>query len=138
MRLFIADADQDVRMGLQMRLHQEPGMHIVGIAVRAKGLSAQVTACQPDVVLLDWPLPGRPAADVVADLNALERRPQIIVLSVQLESESAARAAGADAFVSKAVPPSRLMAVLRRMRSALADGAPHAGGAALATEGECE
>ena len=38
MRLFIADADQELRVGLQMFLHQEPGMPVVGMAVRTKGL----------------------------------------------------------------------------------------------------
>ena len=61
MRLFIADADQELRLALQMLLHQEPGMPVVGIAVRAKGLVAQAAASQPDVVLLDWCLPGQPA-----------------------------------------------------------------------------
>jgi DNA-binding NarL/FixJ family response regulator len=132
MRVFIADADQDLRVGLQILLHQEPGMPVVGIAVRANGLLAQVAASQPDVVLLDWHLPGRLATDVLADLKTLERRPEIIVLSVQPEAESAARAAGADAFVSKTAPPDRLVAILRNMRSTLADRAPSAGG------GECE
>jgi DNA-binding NarL/FixJ family response regulator len=114
MRIFIADADQEVRVGLQLRLHQEPGLLVVGIAVQAKGLVAQVELSQPDVVLLDWLLPGRPASELLADLRALERRPKIIVLAVRSEVESEAMAAGADAFVTKSAPPDRLVAVLRQ------------------------
>ena len=128
MRLFIADADQELRVSLQLLLHQEPGMLVVGIAVHAKGLLAQLAPSKPDVLLLDWLLPGRPAEDLLADLHALERRPQIIVLSVRPEVESAAMAAGADAFVTKAGPSDRLIAILRDMRSKLADGAPPTGG----------
>ena len=117
MRLFIADANQMAVVGLQLLLHQEPGMPVVGVAVRTKGLLAQVAASQPDVLLLDWFLPGRPAADVLADLQALEQRPQIIVLSVQPETESAAMAAGADAFIAKTAPPDELVAILRNMTS---------------------
>ena len=128
MCLFIADADPGLRLGLQLRLHQEPGMSVVGIAVQAKGLLAQIAASQPDVLLLDWLLSGRPATDVLADLHALERRPGVIVPSVRPEVESAALAAAADAFVTKAAPPDRLLAILRDMRSKPADEAPPAGG----------
>ena len=124
MRVFIADADQELLLALQLLLHQEPGMPLVGIAVRASGVLAQVGASRPDVVLLDWFLPGRPATEMLADLHALERRPQIIVLSVQPEVESEARAAGADAFVAKSASPDRLVAILRRMRSTPADRTP--------------
>ena len=132
MRIFIADSDPELRVALQMLLHQEPGMPVVGIAVHAIDLLAQVALSQPDVLLLDWLLPGRPAIDLLPDLHTLERRPQIIVLSVRPEVESAALAAGADAFVTKAPPTDRLMAILREMRSKPAGGAP------LAGEGECE
>ena len=114
MRLFIADADQEVRVGLQLRLHQEAGMTVVGIAVGAKGLVAQVELAQPDVVLLDWRIPGLPASELLTDLRALERRPKIIVLAVRPEVESEAMAAGADAFVTKSAPSDRLVAVLRQ------------------------
>jgi DNA-binding NarL/FixJ family response regulator len=130
MRLFIADANQDLRVGLQLRLHQEPGMPVVGMAVRTKGLLTQVAASQPDVLLLDWFLPGRPAADVLADLHALEQRPQIIVLSIQPETESAALAAGADAFFAKTTSSDGLMAILHKMRSRPADDLARAGGEA--------
>lgn len=122
MRVFIADADQELLMALQILLHQEPGMPLVGIAVRTNGLLAQVGASQPDVVLVDWYLPGRPGRDIVADLHTLERRPQIVVLSVEPGVEGEAQAAGADAFVSKGEPPDKLVAILRTMRSTPAVG----------------
>ena len=116
MRIFIADADQELRMALQVLLHQEPGMAVVGLAVHSRGLFAQVAASQPDVVLLDWQLPDRPAASVLADLNSLERRPRIIVLYVRPEVEQEARAAGADAFVTKTASSDQLVAILRQIR----------------------
>ena len=139
MRIFIADADQELRVGLQMRLHQEPGIVVVGIAVDGKDLLAQVTLSQPDVLILDWFLPGRPATHVLADVRALERRPQIVVLSVRPEVESEAMAAGADAFVTKAESPDRLIATLRDRRSKPADEAlPEGGVPPEGGEGECE
>lgn len=116
MRIFIADADQELRMALQVLLHQEPGMAVVGLAVHTRGLFAQVAASQPDVVLLDWQLPDRPAVSVLADLHSLERRPRIIVLCVRQEVEREARAAGADAFVTKTASSDQLVAILRQIR----------------------
>ena len=116
MRIFIADADQELRMALQILLHEEPGMAVVGLAVHTRGLFAQVAASQPDVVLLDWQLPDRPAVSVLADLHSLERRPRIIVLCVRPEVEQEAKAAGADAFVSKTASSDQLVAILRQIR----------------------
>ena len=90
--------------------------NLVGIAVQARDLLAQVTLSQPDVLILDWFLPGQPAVEFLADVRALERRPQIIVLSVRPEVERAAMAAGAYAFVSKAESADRLIDILHRLR----------------------
>jgi DNA-binding NarL/FixJ family response regulator len=116
MRIFIAEADQELLMALQMLLHQEPGMAVVGLAVHSRGLFAQVAASQPDVVLLDWQLPDRPAASILADLHALDHRPRIIVLHVRPELEREARAAGADSFVTKTASSDQLVAILRQIR----------------------
>jgi CheY-like chemotaxis protein len=46
--------------------------------------------------------------------NGPAPRPPVIVMSCRPESESAALAAGAEGFVSKADPPGALLAALRR------------------------
>ena len=99
---------------------------MTGIAVETKGLVDQIAASEPDVLLLDWQLPGIPRKELVADIRALELPLKIVVLSVQPEEEGAAMAAGADAFVSKADSPDQLMAVLNNMRQIPTDGAPFA------------
>jgi DNA-binding NarL/FixJ family response regulator len=117
MRLFIAEADAALRVGMQILLHEEPGLYVTGMAVQADGLLAQVEAAQPDVLLLDWHLPGRPMTELLADLKALELSPKIIVLSVRPEEKDEALAAGADAFVSKIGSPDELLVYLRTMNS---------------------
>ncbi len=117
MRLFIADADKELRVGLQILLHQEAGMQVIGVADKAKGLLAQVEASQPDVLLLDWHLPGMPMPELVADLQALDWSSKIIVLSVRPEDKDAAVAAGADAFFSKTGPPDELLVYLRTLKN---------------------
>jgi DNA-binding NarL/FixJ family response regulator len=112
-RIFIAEKDKDLRVALQMLINQEAGMLVTGMAVETKGLVVQIAASEPDVLLLDWHLPGMPITDLLADLQALEGRPQIVVLSVRLDEESAAMTAGADAYISKTAPPEGLLALLR-------------------------
>ena len=70
----------------------------------------------PDVVLLDWQLPDRPAVSILADLHTLERRPHVIVLCVKPEVEKEAKAAGADAFVTITASSDQLVAILRKIR----------------------
>ena len=117
MRLFIADADKQLRVALQILLHQEPGMQVTGVATEVKGLLAQVEASQPDVLLLDWYLPGMPVTDLLADLQALDMPPKIVVLSVRPEVKSTALAAGADAFAEKNGSPGELLTYLHTMRN---------------------
>jgi DNA-binding NarL/FixJ family response regulator len=112
-RIFIADADRELRLALQILFHQEPGMHVTGIAVRTEGLAAQVAASQPDVLLLDWHLPGGSMAEVLAELGRSASGPQVIVMSVNPDTEQDAMAAGADLFVAKNVPPGELLGALR-------------------------
>ena len=113
MRIFIADADRELRLGLQMLLHLEGGMHVTGMAVRTEGLAAQVAASQPDLLLLDWDLPGRLIPEVLAELRQSASCPQVVVMSVRAETEQDAIAAGADLFVAKNAPPAELVEALR-------------------------
>jgi DNA-binding NarL/FixJ family response regulator len=117
MRLFIADKDKEVRVGLQILLHQEPGMVVTGVAEKAEGLLTQVEASRPDVLLLDWRLLGVPAAEELVDqLRMLNFPLSIIALSIRPEDRPAALAAGVDAFVGKIGPADELLVILRTLR----------------------
>ncbi len=117
MRIFLADDEIEVRSALKIALTQEPGVSVVGEASEVKGLVACVQAAQPNLVLLDWELPGRPTAALIAALHTLPDRPKVIVLSSRLEAQRAALTAGADVFVSKGEPPEQLLTVLQTIRA---------------------
>jgi DNA-binding NarL/FixJ family response regulator len=112
MRILIADRRTEVRAALSLLLWQQPGVEVQGIARDSAELLAQVEAVRPDVVLLEWDLPGRPAVDLLAALHAPELAPKVIVLALREDVGPAALAAGADAFASKDEPPERLLAAL--------------------------
>jgi DNA-binding NarL/FixJ family response regulator len=116
MRVFLADDQTRVRSALRLLLEQEPGLSVVGEAAEAEDMLAQTEATQPDLVLLDWELPGLRTDDRLSVLRALCPQLKVIALSGQPEARRAALSAGADAFVSKGEPPERLLAAVEDCR----------------------
>jgi len=113
MRVLVADNDARVRSALQTVLKEEPGLTLIGESADLESLATQIRVLKPDLVLLDWDLRGRPAAALLLALTTLKTQTKVIVLSGRPESEEAALAAGAEAFVSKGDPPEVLLTVFR-------------------------
>jgi DNA-binding NarL/FixJ family response regulator len=127
-RILLADDDLRVRSALRTLLQQEPGQIVLRESSDVTSLAIQIQEFQPDLVLLDWELPGRPAAAVLLAWHSLARHPKVIVLSRRPESETSAMAAGADAFVSKGEPPERLLRAFRELVQKVADETQRDGG----------
>jgi CheY-like chemotaxis protein len=72
----------------------------------------QLQATHPDLLLLDWELPGLSAIGSLAGLRKGFPAMLVVALSGQPEARRAALSAGVDAFVSKAEPPEQLLAAL--------------------------
>jgi DNA-binding NarL/FixJ family response regulator len=122
MRVFLADDQARVRSALRLLLEQEPGLCVVGEAAEAEELLVQIKATRPDLMLLDWELPGLSLANSVglgkqllSVLHVFYPNLRVIALSGRPEAHQAALAAGVDAFVSKGDPPERLLTTLRTM-----------------------
>jgi DNA-binding NarL/FixJ family response regulator len=113
MRVLLADDQSRVRTALRILLERQPTLNIVGEATDAQELLAQVQACCPDVVLLDWELPGWNGNGAVKKLQAAQPGLAIIALSGRPEARQVALAAGVDTFVSKIDPPEQLLAALQ-------------------------
>jgi len=117
MRVLVADDQQRVRSALHLLLDQEPDLNVVGEAGEAHSLLAQLQAARPDLVLLDWSLPGLPAIGSLPALRLACPHLLVIVLSGNPEASREALAAGADAFVSKVEPPERLLDAVHALSS---------------------
>jgi len=109
MRVLLADDQASVRSALRLILDRQPEIEVLGEAVNATGVLDWLKALQPDLVLLDWELPGMEGGALLQAVR--ERCPtlRVIALSGRPEARSAALEAGADAFVSKGDPPERLL-----------------------------
>ncbi|MFC2046590.1 response regulator transcription factor [Chloroflexota bacterium] len=117
MQVLLADDHTEVRWALRTAIREEPGLVVVGEVAQAKDLLSQAQELQPDLILLEWELPGLPADGLLPALRSINIGFRIIVLSRDPELEQAALAAGADVFISKADGPDQLMGALRSSAS---------------------
>ena len=121
MLILLADDQPKVRFGLRVLLERQPGFAIAGEAKNTEELLTKVQTTCPDLVLLGWELPGLTTNDTLSTLHKACPKSVVIALSGRPEARQAAMKAGADAFVSKAEPPERLLAAIERCC-----GEPHA------------
>ena len=123
MLIFLAESDQNLRLGMQMLLHQEPGVHVIGMAIQAEGLVVQVEASRAELLILDWQLPGADMPALINDIGGLVSPPKIVVLAVDPEVKALALSAGADAFVGKNTSPDELLEVVRELQETIKSSA---------------
>ena len=113
MNILIGDAQPRVRFGLQLLFEQQADWKVVGEAEDAQALLEAVRSRCPDLVLLDWELPGMPAEDLLALIRQECPRLGVIFMSGRIELRPMALQAGADIFVYKADPPEKLLEQIR-------------------------
>ncbi len=116
MDVLLADDQAKVRSALRLLLEHQPDVNVLGEAVDATGMVDWVRAASPDLVLLDWELPGF-SPEALKILQELCPSLAVIALSGQPEARRAALNAGADGFVSKGEPPEQLLAALEDCRA---------------------
>lgn len=112
MRVLLADDQPNVRSALRLLLEQEAGLSAINEARNSDEVLTRLKKGCPDLVLLDWELPGSKNIELLPSLRIKCPQLFVIVLSGHLEARQAALSAGADAFVSKADTPKRLLAAI--------------------------
>jgi two-component system phosphate regulon response regulator PhoB len=119
--LIIEDDERIVRM--LDRYFSGRGHTLVGTADPV-GVERLIAEVHPDVLLLDWALPGRPGIEVLRQLRAQPRYAALPVIMLTARSEEMDKVegllTGADDFVSKpfslAELEARVTSVLRRAK----------------------
>jgi DNA-binding NarL/FixJ family response regulator len=102
-----------VRQALRLLVEKKLGLTVAGEAAHTHGLISLVESAGADLLLLDWELPDRVDARLLAGLHQLHHRPRIIVVSSRADVRAAVLAAGADAFADKCEAPEHLLAIVR-------------------------
>ena len=119
MRVLIADDQAWLRSAMRLLLEQETSLEVVGEAADTNALLNATKALTPDLILLDWELPGFGALEeyeqVLQALRTEWPALKIIALSVNLDAQSIALGIGVDAFIDKSKPPEYLLSAVRRI-----------------------
>jgi DNA-binding NarL/FixJ family response regulator len=115
MRILLADDQSRVRFALRILLQQHQGLEVIAEAIDAHDLMDVAEITQPDLILLDWELPGRTPEQLLGELHETCPHARVLAMSGRPEAQAQAISAGADAFVSKAQPPEVLLAAIAGM-----------------------
>jgi DNA-binding NarL/FixJ family response regulator len=112
MRVILADDQPEVRSALRLALEEKPGTSVMSEVGSSYELLWQVNNNCPDLILLDWELPGTKPKDLLSVLQTLYPHLLVIALSSRPQIRQAALDAGAVDFVCKSDPPENLLAAL--------------------------
>ncbi len=102
-RILIADDHAVLRSGLRMLLSQRSDMEVVGEIGDGTGVLSLVQQCRPDIVLLDFSMPGRDGLAITRELKQAVPDVRILILTGH-EDDNLFREsveAGASGFVVK-------------------------------------
>lgn len=113
-RVLTVDDHPALRAGLAAVLRSEPGLVPCGTAADAESALDQLRH-GPDVMLVDYELPGRDGLALCADVKARPSPPAVLIYSAHESSRLALPAvlAGADGVVDKSAPAERLLSAIR-------------------------
>jgi DNA-binding NarL/FixJ family response regulator len=109
MRILLADGRPKVRFALRTLLTRQTAPHVIHEANDAQDLLTLAEVSCPDLILLDWELPGLGPMDLIPALRRACPKTAVIALSGKVGARREALDAGVDAFVSKGDPPERLL-----------------------------
>jgi DNA-binding NarL/FixJ family response regulator len=114
-RVLLVDDQSGVRAGLKMALSLETDLVIVGEASDGPQALAETALRHPDVVVLDYEMPGMDGPAVIQALKRTGWSGAVVMLSLHDDAmhRTNAASAGAYAFVSKSEPCERLVDQIR-------------------------
>ena len=110
--VFLAEGETHVRAALRLAIEFQGRIAVVGEADHPESLLAQVCQNPPDVILLDWNLPGLHHQRLIRILREHCPHTRVVVMSVKPEHEKAAREWDVDGFLLKQLTPEAFIAGL--------------------------
>lgn len=110
--LFLAVGEQHVRQALRLLLDYQENFVITGEASTPESLMAQVCTHPPDLLLLDWEMPGLRPKRLIETVRQYCPQIQIVALSVRPEGRFLAHEYGVDQFILKNLFPEDFLSSL--------------------------
>ncbi|WP_160164693.1 response regulator transcription factor [Pedosphaera parvula] len=117
LKLLLVDDSPDFLSVASNFLSPHPNLQIVGLADSGVTALSLVQERSPDLVLMDFSMPGMNGLEATRKLKSLIEAPQIILISLHegfVFSDSAHKA-GADAFLTKSEFGERLLDVIGKL-----------------------
>lgn len=113
MRILVADPMPKVRRALTVLLEEQSDWVVVGYAANSAELYTKMITLDPQVVLLDWDLPGLNQKEFVSNLTP-GKSPMVIILNWRPEISKVSKELGLEYFTSKVDAPEHLLVMVRQ------------------------
>ena len=117
MRVYIADRLSKVRSAFRLLIEQDLDGVVVGEASCSLDLMRDIRACSPELLILDWDLPGLAVDgnDRIAPLRKAIPDCQVLAVQSQGSANGSGKIHKADAVIRKGDSPERVLEVLRAL-----------------------
>jgi DNA-binding response OmpR family regulator len=114
-RVLIVDDDEAIRALLRLTL--PPDEYDVTEAFDGEHALDALAESNPELMLLDWKMPGRHGSLVLDDVKARHPKLPVIVLTSEIQEyhRALAESLGVDAFLTKPFSPMELLATVERL-----------------------
>lgn len=117
LRVLVADDHPSVRENLRYLINAESDLVCVGAAKDGRQCLALCAELMPDVLVLDYEMPGLDGLSTASILGRLQPRIRVIVYTLDAEVCSVAQSFGAVACISKDTPYESLLGAIRQRRA---------------------
>ena len=114
-RIMIVDDDESVRSLLRMTLPE--GEYEIEEAVNGEEALTRLAGHVPDLVLLDWKMPGRHGSLILDELKTRHPQLPVIVLTAEVAEHHRhlAESLKVDVFLTKPFSPLELLETIERL-----------------------
>jgi two-component system, NarL family, response regulator DevR len=114
-RVLLVDDHPAMRAGLSAVLRSEPGIVPLGAAGSAADLPAALARTRPDVIVLDYHLPGTDGLVLCRELKRTVPAPAVLMYSAYADASLVVPSllAGADGLLHKGAPAPELFDAIR-------------------------
>src|SRR6266404_2814077 len=118
-KVLLVDDHPLTRHGMAQLIGQQPDLIVCGEAGNAEQALESLRAVDPDLVLVDVTLPGKPGLELIKDITTMHAAVLVLVVSMHDESLYAERTlrAGARGYLMKSKGGEELIKAIRQVLS---------------------